>query len=87
MNVKEKLKNDVLIGMRMYLDAMTLGILEQVILQACRNIEMTEIESLPATVDDTNSYILEMLWQGKQRSSNPRRLMLILGQSGNSLLL
>lgn len=65
MNVKEKLKNDVLIGMRMYLDAMTLGILEQVILQACRNIEMTEIESLPATVDDTNSYILEMFMARK----------------------
>lgn len=31
MNAKEKLKNDVIIGMRMYLDALTLGILEQVI--------------------------------------------------------
>lgn len=74
MNVKEKLKNDVLIGMRMYLDAMTLGILEQVILQACRNIEMTEIESLPATVDDTNSYILEMFMARKATKLKPKTI-------------
>ena len=74
MNVKEKLKNDVIIGMRMHLDDITMQILEQVIIQACRNIEMTEIESLPATVDDTNSYILEMFMARKARKLKPKTI-------------
>ena len=45
MNAKEKLKNDVIIGMRMYLDVLTLGILEQVIVQACRNMDIREQET------------------------------------------
>ena len=65
MNTKEKLKNDILVGMRMYLDATVLAILETVIVKAVQNIEMTELETLPATVDDTNSYIIELFMARK----------------------
>lgn len=65
MNVKEKMKNDILVGMRMYLDATTMAILETVIVKAVQNIEMTEFETLPATVDDTNSYIIELFMARK----------------------
>lgn len=60
MNVKEQLKNDILVGMRMYLDATVMAILETVIVQAMQNIEMIQMDMLPATVDNTNSYILEL---------------------------
>ena len=72
MNVKEKLKNDILIGMRIYVDATILGILEQVILQASSNIDMTEIESLPATVDNTNSYIMDLFMARKATKLKPK---------------
>ena len=65
MNTKEKLKNDILVGMRIYLDATTLAILEAVIVKAVQNIEMTELETLPATVDNTNSYIIELFMARK----------------------
>lgn len=65
MNAKEKLKNDILVGMRMYLDATVMAILESVIVQAVQNIEITELETLPATVDDTNSYIIELFMARK----------------------
>lgn len=65
MNAKEKFKNDLLVGMRMYLDVTTMTILETVIVRAMQNIEMTELETLPATIDDTNNYILELFMARK----------------------
>ena len=65
MNVKEKLKNDILVGMRMYLDVTTMVILETVIVKAVQNIEMTELETLPATIDDTNNYIIDLFMARK----------------------
>ena len=65
MNVKEKLKNDILVGMRMYLDVTAMAILETVIVKAVQNIEMTELETLPATIDDTNNYIIDLFMARK----------------------
>lgn len=65
MNVKEKLKNDILVGMRMYLDVTTMAILENVIVKAMKDIEMTAQETLPAAVDDTNRYIIELFMARK----------------------
>lgn len=56
----EKLKNDILIGMRIYLDANTMTILESVIVQAVRGIDIVELDTLPATIDNTNQYILNL---------------------------
>ena len=65
MNAKEKLKNDILVGMRLYLDVTTMAILEAVIVKAVQSIEVTELETLPATIDDTNQYIMELFWTKK----------------------
>lgn len=65
MNTKEKLKNDILVGMRMYLDVTTMAILEAVIVKAVQNVEMTEMETLPAAVDDTNRYIIDLFMARK----------------------
>lgn len=65
MNAKEKLKNDILVGMRVYLDAATSAILEAIIVKSVQNIEITELETLPATVDNTNQYIIELFMARK----------------------
>ncbi len=65
MNAKEKLKNDILVGMRVYLDVTTSAILEAIIVKAVQNIEITELETLPATVDNTNQYIIELFMARK----------------------
>lgn len=41
----EKLKNDILIGMRIYLDANTMTILESVIVQAVSRIDIVELDT------------------------------------------
>ena len=56
----DKLKNDILIGMRLYLDSNTMNILEAVIIQAVQGIDVVELDTLPATVDNTNQYILNL---------------------------
>lgn len=65
MNAKEKLKNDILVGMRVHLDATTSAILEAIIVKSVQNIEITELETLPATVDNTNQYIVELFMARK----------------------
>ena len=65
MNAKEKLKNDILVGMRIYLEATTMAILEAVIVKAVQNIEVVELETLPATVDNTNQYIMDLFMTKK----------------------
>lgn len=65
MNAKEKLKNDILVGMRVHLDAATSAILEAIIVKSVQNIEITELETLPATVDNTNQYIVELFMARK----------------------
>lgn len=56
----EKLKNDILIGMRIYLDSNTMTILESVIVKALQGIDIVELDNLPATVDNTNQYIMNL---------------------------
>lgn len=60
MNAKEKLKNDILVGMRTHLDINQMSILEAVIANAIKDLEITELETLPSTIDNTNKYILEL---------------------------
>lgn len=56
----EKLKNDILIGMRIYLDSNTMNILESVIVRSLQGIDIVELETVPATIDNTNEYILNL---------------------------
>lgn len=57
---KEILRDTILTGMKPYLDAAVLDILNQVVVQALFDVEVTESQTLPATVDDTNAKILEI---------------------------
>ncbi len=43
MNAKEKLKNDILVGMRVHLDVTTYAILEAVIVKAIQNLDVIDI--------------------------------------------
>lgn len=65
MSAKEKLKNDIIVGMHVHLDQNTIAILEAVIVKAVQNLDIRELETLPATVDNTNQYILDLFWARK----------------------
>lgn len=60
MNTKERVRNDILVGMRIHLDTCTMSILDAVMVKAMQNVEMTEITTLPATIDNTNQYVMEL---------------------------
>lgn len=65
MSAKEKLKNDIIVGMHMHLDCNTQAILETVIVQAVQNLDIKVLETLPATMDNTNQYIIDLFWARK----------------------
>lgn len=60
MGTKEIIKNNVLVAMRMYLDTTTLQMLGEVIAKALFSFDVTERQQLPATVDNTNEYIMSL---------------------------
>lgn len=57
---KEIIRDTILTQMRPFLDASTTEILKQVIAGALFRVEVTQSETLPATRDHTNEYILEL---------------------------
>lgn len=59
-NNKEQLKNEVMVTMKNYIDTVSLDILGSVINDALSNIEIVKIETLPATIDNTNNEILKI---------------------------
>lgn len=60
MTVKEKVKNNVMLKMKFYLDSVAMDILSNVLIQELSIVEVVETETLPATADDTNEYIIEL---------------------------
>ena len=72
MNTKERVRNDILVGMNMHLDTCTMAILDAVIVKAIQNVEMTEISTLPATLDDTNQYIMNLFDTKKAPKLSPK---------------
>lgn len=60
MEAKEKVRNDILVGMRVHLDSCAMAILDATIVKAIQNVEMTEVTTLPATMDNTNQYVMEL---------------------------
>lgn len=60
MTAKEKVKNDVLLGMESHVDKQTLVILERVLNQTLSGVEVSESETLPATTDDSNAYVWKL---------------------------
>ena len=59
MTRKELLKSDILLKMKNHLDKTVLSILDVVLSEALYHVDIVEAETLPATQDMTNEYILE----------------------------
>lgn len=72
MNTKERVRNDILVGMRMHLDTCTMQVLDAIIVKAIQNVEMTETSTLPATLDDTNQYIMQLFDTKKAPRLSPK---------------
>ena len=63
---KEIFRDNILTSMKPYLDTMAMGILNQVIVQALFKVDVVEMgETLPATREGTNEYILELFMAKK----------------------
>lgn len=60
MTMKEMVKNNILMAMKLHMDSTLLDILGTVITNAFQRVEIVEVETLPATVDDSNKYIIEL---------------------------
>ncbi len=71
MDTKERVRNDILVGMQMHLDACTMSILDAVIVKVVQNVEMIEASMFPATQDDTNQYILSLFDVKKSPKLSP----------------
>lgn len=67
MTKKEEVKNNVLMTMRLYLNPIHMDILTSVIIKEFSGIDIVEMETLPATQDDINEYIIK-LYQEKRRN-------------------
>ncbi len=72
MNAKERVRNDILVGMGMHLEACTMQILDAIIIRAIQNVEMIETTTLPATLDDTNRYIMQLFDTKKAPRLSPK---------------
>lgn len=72
MNTKERVRNDILVGMGMHLDTCTMAILDAVIVKAIQNVEMLETTTLPATLNDTNQYIMQLFDTKKAPRLSPK---------------
>ena len=57
---KEILRDTILTQMKPYLDTVVMDMLNQVLIQALFHVDVVEIETLPATRENTNEYILEV---------------------------
>lgn len=57
---KEIVRDSVLATMRPYLNAVTMDILNQAIVSAMAHVDVVETETLPATSENTNDYILNV---------------------------
>lgn len=60
MTAKEKVKNDVLLSMESHVDRQTLDLLERVLNRILSGVDVSEIETLPATIDDSNAYVWKL---------------------------
>lgn len=69
---KEELRDTILTGMQPFLNAPLMEILNQVVVQALFGIEVTESETLPATIDDTNQRIIAIYMTKKAPKLSPK---------------
>ena len=60
MTHKEVFKNEILLKMKYHLEKNEISILETVLSEALYHVDIVEMVTLPATVDMTNDYILDL---------------------------
>lgn len=79
MTKKELWKTDIMMKMRPHLDKTQMAILENVLAEALYKVEIVESQTLPATIDMTNEYILEMylLKKGSRLSQETIRAYMV----------
>lgn len=59
-NLREEIKNEIILEMKNYIDNSTMDILKKVINKTFSSVEITRLENLPCITDDINLKILEM---------------------------
>ncbi len=69
---KEILRDNILTGMQPFLNAPLMEILNQVVVQALFGLEVTESETLLATIDDTNQRIIAIYMTKKAPKLSPK---------------
>lgn len=72
MDLKDRVRNDVLLKMQYHLDSVQMDILGNVLVQVLAGVEVVEMQTLPATVDNTNDYILQLFQLRKATKLSPR---------------
>ena len=60
MTKKELFKNEILMKMKRHLDTSMISILDVVLSDALYRVDIVDMETLPATQDMTNEYILQL---------------------------
>ena len=65
MNMSEKLMNNIMMSMSAHLEPAALSILKNVLIKQLSHYSLTAIETLPATADDSNEYIIKLFLSTK----------------------
>lgn len=60
MTIKEQVKSNIVMAMRIHLDSVTMDILESVLVKEFCAVDFVEMETLPATMTDINEYIIQL---------------------------
>lgn len=60
MTIKEQVKSNILMSMRIHLDPVTMDVLESVLVKEFCAVDFVEMETLPATMVDINEYIIQL---------------------------
>lgn len=60
MDLKDRLRNEILLKMQYHLEPVQMDMLGNVLVQVLAGVEVVELQTLPATVDNTNDFILQM---------------------------
>lgn len=69
-NIKEQLKNEIILEMRNHIDTVSLDILNSILNKTLSNVEIVKLETLPATIDNTNAEILKIFdWKKRPKLS------------------
>lgn len=64
-NIREEIRNEIILEMRYHLDETTMSILKQVLNKTFSNVEIVRTKMLPSTTDDINSKIIELFNMNK----------------------